>query len=228
MATILFLHGALGSSTTFESLILKLQDPYSCHAIDFPLHGNNARPFEFTVAEFAKYFIQFIEENYTQKISVFGYSMGGYVALYAASLRPELFDSVMTFETKFKWTEEIAAKEIAMLNTDKMEQKIPAFVTQLKQRHQQIDWKDLVNKTASLLHNLGTNKLLDQLRLNSIPVKVMVGQGDKSEMIKPEETIDVFRQLQDGSFYVLPNTKHAFDKVNEKLLLSHITQFFNY
>ncbi len=226
MSTILFLHGALGSSSQFESLINKLQDSYSCQAIDFPLHGNNSVVSEFTVPHFADYLIQTIEEQYSGKVAVFGYSMGGYVALYAAALRPDLFDCVMTLATKFNWNEAIAEKEKAMLNTDEMERKIPAFVEQLKQRHTQINWKEMIHQTALLLDDLGRKNWLVNDKLKMLSLKVMVGLGDKDVMVTFDETIEAYKQLKFGSLYILPNTKHTFEKVDEKLLITLMKNFF--
>jgi hypothetical protein len=54
--------------------------------------------------------------------------MGGYVALYAASKEPGLFKNIVTFATKYKWTPEICAAQVAMLDAEKIAAKSPDFV----------------------------------------------------------------------------------------------------
>ena len=153
--------------------------------------------------------------------------MGGYAAMYAASRRPELFDRIATLATKFKWNEEIAAKEKKMLEPGQIEQKVPAFAEQLKQRHPHIDWKEMLERTAELLDGLGKNNLLDKDRLQALPMKIMIGLGDKDSMVSMEETLETYTQLKQGSLFILPDTKHPFEKVNEDLLLAHLRFFFN-
>jgi len=227
MPIILFLHGALGSSSQFASLIDKFPESCECHALDFPLHGNNADDIEFTMEHFADHIISYVEKNKWKKVFVFGYSMGGYAALYAATKRPELFDRIATLATKFKWNPEIATKEKEMLDAEQIERKIPAFAEQLTQRHKHIDWKEMLQRTAGLLENLGVGNVLTPVRLEALPMEVMVGLGDKDSMVSMEETLNVYKQLKFGSLYILPDTKHPFEKVNENLLLCHLQNFFN-
>ncbi len=226
MSTILLLHGALGAASQFDALARKLQHTFTCASIDFPLHGQNAQQSPFSIPDLADYLIRTIEEMNVENVSVFGYSMGGYVAMYAAGIRPELFNGIMTLATKYRWSEAIAEKEKAMLNAEEMERKIPAFVSQLTQRHPHIDWKEMVRNTASLLDSLGKENLLTPTRLNDIPVKVRVGVGDKDAMVSLDETVEAYKQLKQGSLYVLPDTKHPFEKVNENLLVCQINDFF--
>jgi pimeloyl-ACP methyl ester carboxylesterase len=169
--------------------------------------------------------IEWIEQQGGEKVSVFGYSMGGYVALFAALRRPDLFDRIMTLATKFNWDEQNAAKEMAMLNPEEMERKLPHYVEQLKQAHPHIEWKDMVNRTLLLIDSLGRQPLLSPEQLHQCAVKVRVGVGDKDMMVTLEETIEVYRHLRYGSFYVLPDGKHPLEKVNIPLLSAQLVNF---
>ncbi|GBL35957.1 hypothetical protein EMGBS15_15520 [Filimonas sp.] len=131
----------------------------------------------------------------------------------------------MTLATKYRWTEAIAEKEKAMLDAEEMAHKIPAFVGQLKQRHPHLDWKEILVNTASLLERLGKENLLTPAKLNDIPVKVRVGVGDKDAMVSLDETVEA-KQLKLGSLYVLPDTNHPFEKVNQEVLICQIRNFF--
>ena len=76
-----------------------------------------------------------MNENYIQTIDIFGYSMGGYVALWLARFYPDRVGKIFTLGTKLKWNDEEAEKEIKMLNPEKVELKVPAFAQQLAERH---------------------------------------------------------------------------------------------
>lgn len=76
MKKILFLHGALGSAQEMMPYMDALSDNYICEAIDFPLHGDNASISDFTIEAFADYLIYYIRQNYTEPVSIFGYSLG--------------------------------------------------------------------------------------------------------------------------------------------------------
>jgi pimeloyl-ACP methyl ester carboxylesterase len=191
------------------------------------LHGINATITPFTIEHFAEYLIAYIESNFTEKISVVGYRMGGYVAMYAAGKKPELFASIMTLATKYHWNEAIASKEASLLNPKDMERKIPGFVTQLHERHMHIDWKGMVLQTAQMLEKLGRTTLLDPETLAALDCKICIGRGDQDIMVGLDETVNTYRQLKNGSLFILPNTKHAFEKVSVDLLSAHIKNFFD-
>lgn len=225
MSPILFLHGALGSAAMFEPLIQHLNTS-NVISIDFPLHGNCSTESECSIEAFANFLIQYLDDHQFTKVDVFGYSMGGYVAIYAASLRPDLFGKIMTLATKFEWNEEIANNEIRMLNPEIMEQKIPAFVESLKHQHTNIEWKALVIKTSNMLQQLGKHPLLNAEALHAIQVPVQVGVGDKDAMVGIDETLAAFRSLKQGSFYLLPSTKHPFELIDLSLLLPVLKHYF--
>lgn len=225
MTTILFLHGALGSASMFAPLKQHLTTA-NIMTIDFPRHGNCATESKFSIQTFADFLIQYLDEHQPGKVDVFGFSMGGYVAIYAASLRPDLFGKIMTLATKFEWNEEIASNEIRMLNPEIMEQKIPAFVESLKQQHTQEDWKELVLNTSNMLKQLGQHPLLNAETLHAIQVPVQVGVGDKDMMVSIDETLRAFRSFTQGSFYLLPSTKHPFEMINLSLLIPVLKHYF--
>lgn len=80
MTSILLLHGALGSSDEFSALAQEL--PCACVTMDFIGHGttpDDEAPW--TIDRFASQLETFIEEL-PKPLPIFGYSMGGYVALW--------------------------------------------------------------------------------------------------------------------------------------------------
>jgi pimeloyl-ACP methyl ester carboxylesterase len=227
MKHLLFLHGALGTSAIFDDLIAELQDEYVCHCIDLPMHGNNSEEIIFEMQYFVDYLLMHMVKHFTTKVTVFGYSMGGYIALAAAAKKPEYFQSVFTFSTKFTWNADIAAKEASMLNPANMLEKIPRFVQHLQQIHHVLPWEEIVLRTASLLKHLGNQPLLRPDVLQSILVPVLLGVGDKNKMVSTEETMLAASSIPNSHYYVLPNTKHVFEDTNKKIVASIIRAFAN-
>ena len=100
----------------------ELSTEFDVYSFNFPGHGGT-EPFEsFSMDAFAKATADFIKTHQLKNLPVFGYSMGGYVALYLESMYPSTFQKVITLGTKYEWSEEIAAKEIKMLRPDVIEQ----------------------------------------------------------------------------------------------------------
>ena len=226
MQHLLLLHGAIGSKAQFEPLVQKLKDKYTIHTLNFSGHGDADMPELFSIERFADEVSAYLSKNNIASINIFGYSMGGYVALYLAKTSPEKVNRIFTLATKFSWTPDIAARETKMLNADKISEKIPAFAQELEKRHQPNDWKIVLRRTADMMIGLGTQSPLQTADYSSITVPVRIAIGDKDTMVTLEETIEVYRALPNASLSVLPNTQHPIDKVPVQQLANEIQSFF--
>lgn len=217
----LLLHGALGASsqlTDFKKFIHHQVN--QVYTFNFSGHGGKAFSDKgFGIEVFADELLEFLNENQIEKTDVFGYSMGGYVALWLAHSHPERFGKIITLGTKFDWSPESAAKEVKMLNPDKLQEKVPAFAEVLKQRHQPNDWKLLMQKTAEMMLKLGEQPLLTQEVLKNIQIPVLVCQGDQDTMADINYTQQVAEHLPNGKFHLLENTPHPLEKVELKKIL---------
>jgi len=167
---------------------------------------------------------QFIKENNLQQPTVFGYSMGGYVALYLAHQQTNLLGNIITLGTKFDWNPAIAQNEVKMLDSKTIIEKVPKFAEALQKRHGQ-DWELLLQKTAEMMLSLGNKNTLTLNDFTSIENKVLIGLADKDNMVSLEETTAVYKQLKNGAMYMLPNTKHPIETVEIKLLIEIIKRF---
>lgn len=224
MQTIILLHGAIGSKEQLELLreILKKQK-FDVHSFNFFGHGGE--PFHkegFGIKVFSWQLQNFIRTNKLQKPTVFGYSMGGYVALRLAYKFPDLLGDIITLGTKFNWTPETAAKEADMLNPKKIEEKVPAFAVSLKKLHAPNDWEELLVKTADMLKALGQEPLLTEKELGEIQNKVTICLGDKDNMVTREESENAAEHLPNGKFVLLENTPHPIEKVAVEKIVSEV------
>ncbi|MDB5235741.1 MAG: alpha/beta hydrolase, partial [Hymenobacter sp.] len=103
--TLLLLHGALGSPATLEPLAKLLAPDFAVKSFAFAGHGGREVQLElFSLPHFAQEILDFIAEHETAPAHMFGYSMGGYAALLAATQEPARFASITTLGTKLDWS----------------------------------------------------------------------------------------------------------------------------
>lgn len=225
MKDIILLHGAIGAADQLEPLAGALeQKQFRVHRFSFSGHGHVPFGDRFGIGQFAEELEQIIREKGLEQPAVFGYSMGGYVALYLAKIKPALIGNMMTLGTKFSWSPEIAAKETGMLDAKTIAEKVPKFAAALKARHGN-SWEVLLQKTAEMMIGLGNDPVLKEADLGTIANPTWIGLADKDNMVSLEETRAAFKQLQQGSMYMLPNTKHPIETVNVALLSEIIRQY---
>jgi len=226
MQHLLLLHGAIGSSTQLQPLRAALADEFHVHLFDFPGHGGKPAT-EFSIAAFASAVTEYLKQQQIKSVHIFGYSMGGYVAMYLAKQQPQSVQRIATLATKFHWDEMIAAREVKMLQPDVIAEKLPAFADALQQRHAPYDWKNVLQHTAGMLLQMGKQNPLQLQDYASIAHPCLIMLGDKDKMVSREETLAVAEQLPHATFRVLPETPHPIEQVNIPNLASLLQDFFN-
>lgn len=226
MEHVILLHGALGSQSQLLPLKEKLEARYSVHTFNLSGHAGKQIPsVPLSIALFASDVLEFMEQNNITSANIFGYSMGGYVAMYLAKYYPEKIKQVITLAAKFYWDEVVASKEIKMLDADTIEKKVPAFAMQLKERHAPNDWRLVLQKTIDMMISLGKNNTLKIEDYPGIQQQCMIMLGDRDKMVSFEETIAVYKQLPNAQLCVLPQTAHPIEQVNVDMLSYMIVDF---
>ena len=222
---LLLLHGALGTKIQFKALEAKLNDNFEIHSFDFEGHGENESNHEFSMTRFAANVIDYLDKNKIEQIHVFGYSMGGYVALNVALHHPKRIKKIMTLGTKFDWTKASAEAEMKMLNPEKIEEKVPAFAKGLASIHTSNNWKEVVLKTAQMMYGLGTGSKLTSNELSNINHKVLIGIGGKDKMVSIDESKQSADILPQGELMLIEECPHPIEQVNVHEIESIILNF---
>lgn len=225
MQNIILLHGALGSKEDLLTLSKEL-NMRGINVFSFSFSGHGRCPFneKFGIETFTLELENFILEHNLKNTSIFGYSMGGYIALNLSLKRTDLIKNIITLGTKFNWNEHAVEKETRILNPNLMQEKIPSYVDMLKTKHGS-DWKELVEKTAQMMKDIGNKNYLNSQTLKNIKHKVLIGLGDKDQMVGFDETIMVYQALPKGAMFVLPNTKHSLETIDSNFLCTIILNF---
>jgi pimeloyl-ACP methyl ester carboxylesterase len=224
---LLLLHGALGASEQFASLVPLLSDSYNVHLLDFEGHGkapSRERPFR--MEHFAENVRDYLEQHAIERTHIFGYSMGGYVALTLAGTHANLVQSIATLGTKFYWDAEIATREVGLLDAEKIAAKVPHYARALADRHTAAGWETVVSRTRDLLMHLAEQGGLRAENVAHIQHRVRVIIGDRDSTVSLTENVEIYRALPNGEMEVLPATPHPLDKVPLGRLAFSLAEFF--
>lgn len=222
---ILLLHGALGSSSQLTLLndAIKLNlDPV---LYEFEAHGLKS-PYQnaFTVESLSENLMSFIRSEGLNQTPVFGYSLGGYVALYTASVFPEWKVPIITLGTKFDWSPQTVNEKFGFLNPETIENEWPALAQSLSQIHGAY-WKSLVCHTQNMLTELGNNPPLTKAVTKNISNPVLILRGELDRMVGKEESVRMASGLKNGLFKSIPQITHPVEKQDPALILPYVFEF---
>lgn len=226
MNPLVLIHGALGCGTQLESLKTELESLtdreiwiYNC-----PGHGSDASKIPengFEMGELATNFGGFLRTNNLLGADIFGYSMGGYIALLAVRNHPERIRHILTLGTKFHWTPESAQAEVRQIIPEKIREKVPKFAVYLESLHGEA-WEDVMRATGKLMLALGNKPLLDDYAANFIQHPVVLARGSRDVMVSAEETQSMATSLTDATYEEVNGWPHPIQLLPTRELAEYI------
>lgn len=222
---LILLHGALGHADNFNQIAEDLKNEYQIYSLLFKGHGTeNGTSKSFFIKDLVAQLHSFIQENDIENPNIFGYSLGGYVALYYALEYPDTIQSIITLATKLAWSPEIAEQEVRFLNPEIILEKVPKYAMQLEQTHGE-NWQILLKQIADLMLDIGSQNYLNETTLPQINIPVQIMVGDQDKQVSVSESKWAADLLPNSKFVLLSNTEHPFEKVDKEVIKQKICDF---
>lgn len=214
MDNLVLIHGALGNTSEFDEISSFLSNRYNVLVYQIPHHGSRSNASTpFTIEALTKDL-----DDYISKIGdcfIYGFSLGGYIALTLAQNGNKHVKGIITQGTKLEWTPESAAKETQSLNIDFLQSKVKPFYDYLLSLHDSY-LPDLLKKTASFMIELGKNPTITKESVRSIACPVRMIRGGKDKMVTKEETLSISKSIQNSYYFEIPSFIHPLGFINPK------------
>jgi pimeloyl-ACP methyl ester carboxylesterase len=225
---LLILHGAAGSKKRFDSIAKALESKFDVYRMNFSGHGGESMPNEpFSIELFSRDVIKFMNSHELRQVNIFGFSMGGFVGLYLAAHHPERVLKVVTLGTKFNWNKETVRQQVRLLDPATIKEKLPAYAEELKLLHEPNDWEEVIKKTTEMLTDMGRKNPLSEDDLTKLEIPVLIGMGDRDNLVIIEESVYSYRLLKKGQLFIIPDTPHPIHNVNIDSLSREIERFIS-
>ncbi|HTO38120.1 MAG TPA: alpha/beta hydrolase [Brumimicrobium sp.] len=229
MENLILIHGALGTKSEFDEVLPLLSKQYNVICYEIPHHGelqNSDNSFE--IKELTRHFLSFLNEMGPSY--VYGFSLGGYIALTAALSNETNFKGIVTQGTKFNWNLEEAKKETSSLSVDFLSNNAESFYSYLKDLHGEY-LPELLEKTKNFMLDLGATPTLSPSTIGQLKIPVRITRGGKDRMVTKEESLSITEALSNGLYFEVPHMVHPLGYIAAKNIVRHIqTQIesFNY
>ena len=98
---ILLIHGLMGSSSSFNDMIVELEKDFYLTVIDLPGHGKSNLSINFNIQELTFTINSFIESNFEKEINLVGYSLGGTISNNLLSIKNKKINKVILIDPWF-------------------------------------------------------------------------------------------------------------------------------
>ncbi|GAB5535807.1 MAG: methylmalonyl-CoA epimerase [Rubricoccaceae bacterium] len=207
------LHAALGSTTLeTDRLIAHWEKAFRVIALDFSGHGASASSNETpTWDTYTNDVTALIEHLDLRDIRLFGFSMGGGVALAAAARHSDRVARVAAHATNVQWDNEdvdrMAPPMLAALDNPD-----GRWATRLAETHGP-SWRDLVHQLVGFTRGLPNTWISDDV-LASIRQPALVSAGDTDRYFDVRHAVHLYKTLPNAHLWILPGLDHPIQGVD--------------
>lgn len=243
---LLLLHGFMGNCNDFQDCISQLCQSFRCLTVDLPGHGKTqviGSDHYYTISTTAIVLIGLLNDLNFSKVYLFGYSMGGRLALYLMLHYPQRFERVILesaspgLRTSWERSQrfQVDLQRAQQLETQDFKQFLvnwynqPIFET-LKYNSK---FSKLLNcrlqnnpyELAKSLRNMGTgvqSSLWEKLSNNLVPLLLIVGEKDHRFVNINQKMLDLSPQT---TLKIIQNCGHNIHVENPECLIQVLLDF---
>jgi pimeloyl-ACP methyl ester carboxylesterase len=218
---VLFIHGVGADRNIWADWLPHLADRYSILRLDLPGHGES-EPWNTQVQLGYEFYMRLIraviDQEAIQSLILIGESMGGTIALHAASDMPEKVRAVATCSTAHRggtlrnirpWREIMEEEGMAAWSNEMLEKRFLPSAIEAPVR----DWfhdaqcRSDGETILAMADVLVASDLTD--RVGKITAPVLLIQPDSSPFIPLEVPVELKDLLPDGRLKVIPSARHG-------------------
>lgn len=206
MKNLILIHGALGNANELSALAKDFESQFNVYCYDIPGHGKRSNELaKFTlnglVADFEQYLSR-VGETY-----VFGFSLGGYLALSTALKNSSFIKGIVTLGTKVHWSDNEAQKEVRNLDLRLLAEQAPSFYSYLNDLHGP-HLEELCKATAVFMTELGQTPPLNPVSVQQIDIPVRMVRGGKDKMVDAQSTLELVAAMKNAFYTEIPSFIH--------------------
>jgi pimeloyl-ACP methyl ester carboxylesterase len=205
----------------------RLESSFHLVGVDLSGHGTSAFPSDqdFSLDLFAEDVRTAMTALDLSSAHVFGFSLGGGVALHLAQRSPALVDRLAVFQTNVDWTRPQANRMRQRLDLGALQENAPEQVERLRVRHSFPT--RLLQRLQSFVETLPDAS--DELApgLSDLSAPTLVGAVDQDPLFGPEAPQALYQKLPNARLAILPGEHHDLAKAPLPLLSSLLKQHFS-
>ncbi|MEO0559930.1 MAG: methylmalonyl-CoA epimerase [Bacteroidota bacterium] len=207
------LHAALGSTALeIDRLVAHWESEFRVIALDFSGHGRSAsssgRPTWDTYTDDASALIELLD---LRDVRLFGFSMGGAIALTTAARHPDRISRIASHATNVQWTTDDVDRMVpAMLAT--LDAPDGRWATRLAETHGE-RWPTLIRQLVAFTRGLPGAWIPNEV-LATVSQPTLISAGDEDRYFDVRHAVQLYKVLPASSLWIAPGIDHPIQSVH--------------
>lgn len=223
-ATLILLHGGLGSISNFKYVIPELSEHFKVLAIDSPGHGRSEQIDSLSYNIMADHIATFIDKLELDNVSILGYSDGAIVGVLASYLRPDKVKKLI-FGAGALSPYDSKPEGLEMLKNFSSDMLPSSWEENYRQKSPNPDyWEQFIVDSKNMwLEEVWVPREI----LSEIKSKVLILFGDRDQFIPLKHALEIYKLIPNAELGVLPNIPHEmfnYPKVVNPIILNFLSR----
>jgi pimeloyl-ACP methyl ester carboxylesterase len=219
---LLLLNGGLSTISIFSNMIPELSKHFRVIVSDAPGEGRSEQADSLSYKVMASYASKMIDLLKLDSVYVYGFSLGGCVALRLAADRPDKVKMTVVHSGAYSYDgfgPGFGGDKV----TPEMIEARPQFWLNdhLKTSPQKDKWKKFLQDFAKMM---SAREVISEDRLKQIQHPVLVVQGDQ-DLIRTEHALQMHNLIKGSQLCIMPATSHFVLFENPDLIKKAVTDF---
>jgi methylmalonyl-CoA epimerase len=210
------LHGALGSTSLETDRLIRLWEKrFRVYALDFMGHGRSddctdAVPLW---ADYTANVTAVLDHFGLDSVRLFGFSMGGGVALAAALEHPGRVARLAVHGVNVQWDADEVDAMTGPMEGARLAEEHAFWARRLEETHGAERWRRLVGRLVAFTRGLPGHHLTDEA-LAGVACPTLVSAGDRDRFFDVRHAVGLYRALPDARLWVVPGLDHPIQGVD--------------
>lgn len=207
--TLVMLHGAGGVGESLAPLANRLRPYVLIETPNLLGHGGRPVPNRYSIREWAEDIVAYLDSRNLDRPFIFGYSFGGYVALYLALHFPQRVRGFCTLAAKYVFDQKTVSHFTYLASRERVERS-PNF-ERFKQLHYPQDALAIAANNFDLFLGLGKDPAISDDDLRAIRVPALIISADQDQLVPVEESLALGQHIPDSRTLMLQGKAHPLE-----------------
>lgn len=220
--TIVLIHGGGASGAEMAPLAELLAPHARVEAIDWLSHGGRELAPLHSYPEIAVDILRQMDQRGIARAVLFGYSIGGTLAMYLARHFPHRVTGLVSLAGKLQHDQDTVDHFVHLCRPERLLRTDPGMAT----RHLPQDWQQVIDRNREMYRLLVQHPPLCSYDLKVTGKPALVISGEQDQIVLPEETVDMARLLN-AWLRLFPGQAHPLSAVPLPLVVKVTLQWLD-
>lgn len=205
------LHGARGAAVLLQPLAQAVSPGHRIHLLNLAGHGGRPLPERYSLALLGADVLAQMDAFGLHRVRLFGYSLGGTLALWLACHHPDRIEGWCVLAPKLRFDARTVAHFTHLASLDRIERPGSPQPALLERLHRGQDWRAQATRLADMYRRFGERAELEESALRALRTPGWLISASEDPLLPWPEFLELHRLLPGSHAFSFSGSAHPLE-----------------